>query len=233
LTTLSRFLTRYSTCSTYGDRGVCVTISIYEDDQEPSSETLTFATLFDRARQAFRFEYEEPRRWGNESKRAVIWQPGGGVARVWWNVDHSVTAEPLQSAIAAQTGVSSGTVATVPWLLLGRPLRDTYVDAGVEAENGLALRRFVTRNGDYEETLFVSEGDDVLRKYVERDVVSTEGIGPPNLSELSDEERREIEELLRTPRRFRIERTVRYEAQFDRKIEPSRFEYEPPLAPAP
>lgn len=231
MTTLSRLLERYAACSTYEDRGVCVTISIYEDDREPASDTLTFATLFDRTRQVFRFEYEVPRRWGDDVRRAVIWQPGGGPARMWWNLDHSVRVDPLESAIAAQTGVSSGTVATVPLLLLGRPLRDTYADAGLEVEDGLNLRMFVTRKGDYEETLFVSEGDEVLRKYVERDVISTEGIGLPNLPNLTEKERREIEETLRTPRRFRIERTVRYEPRFDSDIDSSRFEFVPPPAP--
>lgn len=233
VTTPARFLTRYATCSTYEDRGVCVTVSIHEDAREPSSDTLTFATLFDRARRAFRFEYEEPRRWGDESKRAVIWQPAGESARLWWNVDHSVRVETIESAIAAQTGVSSGTAGTVPWLLLGRPLRREYVDAGVEEERGLVLRRFVSRAGDYEEHLFVSEEDDVLRKYVKHDVISTEGVRLPDLSHLPEDERRELEEALRAPRRFRIERTVRYDPQFDYELDAARFEFVPPPRPEP
>jgi hypothetical protein len=233
VTTLRRFLARYATCSTYEDRGTCVTLSVYEDGREPSTETLTFATMFDRARRAFRFEYEEPKRWGDGLKRAVIWQPGGGDARLWWNVDHSVRIEPLERAIAAQTEVSSGTAAEVPLLLLGRPLRDTYIDEGIQVEDGVHLRKFTRRKDDYDQTMFISVDDDVLRKYVEHAVISTEGVGLPNLDHLSEEERRELEAALRTPRRFRIERTVRYEPRFDHDIDASRFEFVPPPAPTP
>lgn len=229
MTTLSRFLARYATCSTYEDRGTCVTRSVYEDDREPSTDTLTFATLFDRARRAFRFEYEEPRRWGDGSNRAVIWQTGGDV-RLWWNVDHSVRTESLENAIAAQTGVSSGTAAEIPLFLLGRPLRGTYTDEGIEVEGGLHLHKFTLRKENYEQTLFVSD-DNVLRKYVEHSLISTEGIGLPNLDDMSEEERRELEAALLTPRRFRVERTVRYEPQFEHDIDSSRFEFVPPTAP--
>lgn len=220
MTALSRFLARYATCSTYEDRGTCVTRSVYEDDRKPSTETLTFATLFDRARRAFRFEYEEPKRWGDGSKRAVIWQPGGDAARLWWNIDHSVRMESLENAIAAQTGVSRGTAAEVPLFLLGGPLRGTYVDEGIEVDGGLELQRFTMRKDDYEQTMFVSVHDDVLRKYVERDVISTWGVPlPNNLFDFSDAERAELEAALLTPRRFRIERTVKYEPEFDRAID--------------
>jgi hypothetical protein len=221
---------RYATCASYEDRGTSVTISTYEDGQPPRSETLTFSTLFDRSTGAFRFEYERPNEWG-PTKRAVIWQTNEGPAHLWWTVTGLERVDALERHIAAQTGVSSGTVSTVPPLLLGRPLSSLYEEVGTEGEGSSLVLSFVHRKGERETTLFVSE-DGTLRRYIERDLISTEGIGMPNLPNMTEDERREIEESLRTPRRFRIERTVRYEPLFDRQINLARFEFVPPVDPA-
>ena len=53
----------------------------------------------------------------------------------------------------------------------------------------------------------------------------------PNLPNMTEDERREIEESLRTPRRFRIEQTVCYAPVFDQQISPARFEFAPPIEP--
>ena len=219
---------RYATCLTYEDRAEAVTISTYEDGQPPRSETLTFSTLFDRATGAFRFEYEVPNRWG-PTKRAVIWQVNHGPAHLWWTVTGAQRVDALERHIAAQTGVSSGTVSTVPPLLLGRPLPQPYEAVG--ADDTSLLRSLVHRKGESETTLFVSE-DGTLRHYIDRDLISTEGIGMPNLPNITDDERGELEAALRTPRRFRIERTVRYEPVFDQPISPERFEFVPPIEPS-
>lgn len=220
---------RYATCLTYEDRGTSVTISTYEDGQPPRSETLTFSTLFDRATGAFRFEYEQPNRWG-PTKRAVIWQASHGPAHLWWTVTGLERVDALERHIAAQTGVSSGTVATVPPLLLGRPLSNVYEAVATECEASSLVSSFVHRRGESETTLVVAE-DGTLRRYIDRALISTEGIGMPNMPNMADDERRELEEALRTPRRFRIERTVRFEPVFDQPIHPGRFEFVPPFEP--
>lgn len=204
-------MARYASCATYEDRGSSVTIHLHEDGRPPATHTLSFSTLFDRARDAFRFEWESPKEWHDEARHAVIWQPASGLARLWWNVDHIVKIIPLGDAIAFQTGVSSGTAATVPWLLLGKSLSEDYVDSGVEDHEGTPLRCFVRRKGNYESRLYVSD-DDSLRMHIERDVVSTEGLDPPQ----------------RAPRLFRIDRTVDYAPEFENAIDPSRFDFVPP-----
>ncbi|MDB4946975.1 MAG: hypothetical protein JWP97_6509 [Labilithrix sp.] len=204
-----------------------MTISTYEDGQPPHSETVTFSTLLDRATGAFRFEYEQPNRSG-PTKRAVIWQMNHGPAHLWWTVTGSQRVDALERHIGAQTGVSSGTVSMVPPLLLGRALPHVYEAVG--ADGSSPLRSLVHRKGESETTLFVSR-DGTLRHYIDRDLISTEGIGMPNLPNMTDDERRELEAALRTARRFRIERTVRYEPLFDQPIDPERFQFVPPVEP--
>lgn len=114
-------LSRYASCSTYEDRGVSVTTFTPEDGGRPRRLEIAFETAFDRARDAFRFEYEA--RGLSTQKRGIVWRSGPGPARSWWS--HSpATAEGDLSALllSVHAGTSGGTSQMIPALLLGRPL---------------------------------------------------------------------------------------------------------------
>jgi hypothetical protein len=106
MTTLALLRERYATCARYSDRGSSVKVYVRDYGTRKSYEPLTFRTEFDRASGLFRFEYDVPGR-----HRAVISREDQGDAQLWWSVQPAVRTGPLQSLIAAQTGVSNGVAA--------------------------------------------------------------------------------------------------------------------------
>lgn len=203
MTTIAGRLARYATCATYADRGTSTSLHVYDDGREPMTRKLSFSTLFDRASGAFRFEYEEP------SSHAVIWRARAGDAQMWWTVDQKVRSESMFLAIAARTGVSSGTAVTVPSLLLGLPPGEPMREGGTVIDEGDEQRVILVKPHGTEQHLYLSDGGTVLRRFsMHMDIA--EGRSP-----------------------FHVEQWVHYEPVFDeKKIEPSRFHFVPPRWPS-
>jgi hypothetical protein len=100
----------YSTCNSYQDRGVQMTLFL----RSGKTERRLFATAFVRPRR-FRFEYRmfHRGRW----QQYIIWERDNEV-KSFWTISHSSPDPSLHSAIAAATGVSGGTAHTIPRLLM-------------------------------------------------------------------------------------------------------------------
>lgn len=106
----------YKTCESYSDSGIVKTVFFTNDDKRIDEKP--FTTAFIRPDQ-FRFEYSSkfpiP---GSESMRHIVWANGEDV-RTWWDIKPGAKQMPsLGMAIAAATGVSSGSALTIPRLLM-------------------------------------------------------------------------------------------------------------------
>jgi outer membrane lipoprotein-sorting protein len=106
----------YNACKSYSDSGIVKTVFFKKDSKRISEKP--FTTAFVRPNQ-FRFEYSSKFPMpGAKLNRYIIWCNGDNV-RTWWDVQPGVEQEPsLGMAIAAATGVSSGSALTIPRLLM-------------------------------------------------------------------------------------------------------------------
>ena len=106
---LDRMSKTYAGCKTYGDSGVVKTLFV--QDTGTRTVEIPFKTAFVRPGQ-FRFEYK------NGTDRHIIWSKGKDV-RTWWDLQPGIQKpESLQLAVAGATGVSSGSAARIPAMLM-------------------------------------------------------------------------------------------------------------------
>ncbi len=106
---LDRTSKTYANCKTYRDSGVVTTLFV----QDTGNRTVEkpFKTAFVRPDQ-FRFEYKDG------TSRYIIWSKGKEL-RTWWDVKPGIEKpESLQLAVAGATGVSSGSAARIPAMLM-------------------------------------------------------------------------------------------------------------------
>lgn len=109
---LGRVAEVYSQCRSYRDSGLVTTV--FFSNWGKRTVEKPFKTAFVRP-DRFRFEYSEN---GEPWDRYVIWRQGETV-RTWWGIDPGVHDAPsLGAALAAATGVSSGSARRIPGLLL-------------------------------------------------------------------------------------------------------------------
>lgn len=111
-----RMADSYKSCDSYSDSGTVRTV--YFSDQGKHIDEKNFSTAFVRSGR-FRFEYtERPLFPGAEPGQYIVWTNGENV-QTWWNILPEIREnESLKMALAAATGVSSGTAHTVPALLM-------------------------------------------------------------------------------------------------------------------
>jgi outer membrane lipoprotein-sorting protein len=112
-TFLAQMRQTYASCQTYQDTGVVTTTFSQSSgnwiDEKP------FLTAFVRP-DRFRFEYKEMP--SSVEYRYIIWRNGAEVLS-WWDVTPGIkTEDSLSTAIAGATGVSGGSAATIPSLLI-------------------------------------------------------------------------------------------------------------------
>lgn len=110
---LDRMSKTYAGCKTYGDSGVVKTLFV----QDTGTRTVEkpFKTAFVRPGH-FRFEYKDG------TDRHIIWSKGKDV-QTWWDVQPGIQKpESLQLAVAAATGVSSGSAARIPAMLMPKQI---------------------------------------------------------------------------------------------------------------
>ena len=106
---LDRMSKTYAGCKTYGDSGVVKTLFV--QDTGTRTVEIPFKTAFVRPGQ-FRFEYK------NGTDRHIIWSKGKDV-QTWWDLQPGIQKpESLQLAVAGATGVSSGSAARIPAMLM-------------------------------------------------------------------------------------------------------------------
>jgi outer membrane lipoprotein-sorting protein len=116
----------YAGCTSYRDSGVVRTVFVSVRGNRTVEKP--FTTAFVRP-DRFRFEYREKRGILEQDSRYIVWSQGKET-RAWWDLDPEVRkGESLGMALAAATGVSSGSAHTIPALLLpaeveGRRLTD-------------------------------------------------------------------------------------------------------------
>jgi len=111
---MDRTLSVYATCHSYVDEGEVRTI--FQQPNGRRTVSKPFSTAFVRPSD-FRFEYKE-RRGEDEWNSYIIWQ-GPESVKTWWSIKPGVQTPPnLSFALGAAAGVSSGSSATVPTLLM-------------------------------------------------------------------------------------------------------------------
>jgi hypothetical protein len=101
----------YSQCRSYRDSGIVTTVF---GGKVPHTDEKQFRTAFVRP-DRFRFEYCDK---AEPTDRFVIWGQGDTV-HTWWGIDPGVVdSRSVACALAAATGVSSGSARRIPGLLL-------------------------------------------------------------------------------------------------------------------
>ena len=111
---LDRMAKAYADCKTYRDSGVVKTLFV--QDTGNRTDEKPFKTSFVRPDQ-FRFEYKE------ETRRYIIWSKGKDV-QTWWDVKPGIEKpESLQLAVGGATGVSGGSAARIPAMLMPDKLK--------------------------------------------------------------------------------------------------------------
>ncbi len=111
---MDRMTSLYATCHSYVDEGEVTTIFIKQGRRR--TVVKPFTTAFVRPSD-FRFEFKD-RHGENEWNSYIVWKDAESV-QTWWSVRPGVQSQPnLSLALAGATGVSSGSAATIPSLLM-------------------------------------------------------------------------------------------------------------------
>lgn len=201
---IERMLEAYSTCDTYRDEGEVRTV-FRPDDGRDRTVLKPFETLFARPDRLL-FEFRD-RRGEEEWDRYVIWDDGQR-ARSWWTLKGETREfDDLERALAAASGVSSGSSSRIPSLLLPhtswggglRQLSEARV-AGREPVDGAPCVRIEALRGDRPLTLWIDEHTGLLRRC---------------------HETRELDTT-------RTETTTTYRPEVGATIDPATFGFEPP-----
>jgi outer membrane lipoprotein-sorting protein len=127
---LDRMSKAYADCKTYRDSGVVTTLFV----QDTGNRTVEkpFKTAFVRPDQ-FRFEYKE------EIRRYIIWSKRKEL-QTWWDVKPGIEKPgSLLLAVAGATGVSSGSAARIPAMLMPDRLGGwggVYISGAKRIEDG-------------------------------------------------------------------------------------------------
>jgi hypothetical protein len=110
---IDRMATVYATCGSYRDSGVVTTLFVQDGGNRRNEKT--FSTAFVRGGR-FHFEYRE--KMGERQMRYLIWSNGEEVL-TWWDVKPGIDKpKSLGFALGGATGVSGGSAAAIPALLL-------------------------------------------------------------------------------------------------------------------
>jgi hypothetical protein len=118
-TILRSMADRYAKAATYEDRGSSTVATNTVDGTHSRRSQTVFETAFDRKTGGFLFDYRVTHDRFLPQSRGIIWRHGPGHARVFWTVRAAVDEQPIELALAGQTGVSGGVAWNVPSMLLG------------------------------------------------------------------------------------------------------------------
>ena len=172
----------YASCSTYRDSGQVTIRFLCPEGRSPRTSVKPFTTAFRRPAR-FRFEYQARYRVQDKWKRYIVWADGPAV-RTWWDlIPRGEQPQSLGRALAAATGVSSGSAHTVPALLMPDRVRGSRLTELAE---------------------LVSLGDEPLDEVI---CYRLSGCLPPHPVEAAEQERRSRERLGPARRLERVERS--------------------------
>jgi len=171
-TLLNKMSNTYAAIKSYQDTGYVKTV-FYDTNGGKNTRKLIFSTSYDRP-DRFRFEY------GNKVADEVegsyiIWKNKGEV-KTWWELDKKQEApESLYLAIAAATGVSSGSSHTIPRLLIPdeikgyciTDMKDTALDEDAKLEDGTVCYRVTGKDPDDAPIILWIEKDSFLIRKIE------------------------------------------------------------------
>lgn len=198
---LRRVEERYAGLRSYSDRG-CV----FQTFRSKVKFTVRrpFETTFARP-STFRFEYTERTLWA--PSRHVIWTEGGGV-RSWWTIKPKVeTYRSIRFAVGVAGGVSGGSSALIPSLLLAEGpwitrIKQPRVAGRQRLSDGTAC--------------YVVEGEDGPGDHV-RIWIDTATLAI-----------RRVHSESVLPGRVRVDSTMAFVPTFNGAIEPARIRFTPP-----
>ncbi len=197
---VDRMVREYAQCKSYRDSGVVKTVFIRSDRKHTVEKP--FTTVFVRPG-GFRFEYKD------EERRYIVWRKGNDV-QTWWDVTPGIkNPESLGLALAAATGVSSGSAHTVPALLIpdevgGRRLTDITEAQRIEDAkfDKVDCFRIQGQSVGSPMTIWVDKKTFLVRKI---------------------DSQRKFDD-------FRTERTTTYEPVINGKISDETLKFDPPIA---
>lgn len=218
---LQAMVDRYANCRSYEDTGEIFQALIYDDRAGRDEARATFATLFNRTTEDFRFDYEITYDRFLQPQKAIIWQHGGTTAHLWWSADPVVRNEDLSTLLNAQGGVSKGASDGVPPMLVGRGAGDLHEYSfhadGEEVVKGIPCVRLTARNGETLVVLWIGKVDRGLRKLFERRRYAGRHSEPAGTARIDGGAAE------RPVRAFTSETTIVYQPAFDRTPAPARF----------
>ena len=112
---LNKVISTYSSCNSYLDEGEVRILFLLPEGNR--TEVKPFSTAFVRPSD-FRFEFQSRHDEGDEWSRYIVWRSQEAV-KTWWTIQPGAKSpEDLRMALAGATGVSSGSAAVIPSLLL-------------------------------------------------------------------------------------------------------------------
>jgi hypothetical protein len=199
---IKRMKQAYAGTHSYFDTGMVKEVFIDANGERIVKKP--FTTAFVRP-DRFRYEFREKSPYLTE-RRFVIYRNGEEL-RTHWDVEHDLTLDTLDRAIAAATGVSSESAITVPGMLLPNEItwrRAIRFSKPTRIEDDrlgdIDCFRIVDQFGGALTTFWISKQDSLLRK---------------TYSEKSFED-------------FRVRRTTTYEPEIGAEIDWGFLDFNPP-----
>jgi len=193
----------YTDCKSYRDLGVVKTVFVRETGNRTDEKP--FTTAFVRP-DRFRFEYKA--KIGNQQIRHIIWSNGTKI-QTWWDAKPGIKKpKSLQLAVAEATGVSGGSAARIPAMLMPGKTKGwggVHISDAKRIEDGKLERiecfRLEGKYGDNPITLWIDKKSYLVRRIDEQAKFDN----------------------------FRTETTTTYDPTVDGKITDKMLEFDPPI----
>ena len=195
---LDRMAKAYADCKSYRDSGVVTTVFVKNTVKRTVERP--FTTAFVRP-DLFRFEYKD-------NNRRYLISANGQNVQVWWDVKPGIQKpESLQLAVGGATGVSGGSAARIPAMLMPGKLKGW---GGVHISDAKLIKDGKLENVE----CFRLEGqyaDNPITLWIEKKSYLVRRI----------DEQRKFDD-------FRTEQTTTYDPNIDGKITDKMLEFDPP-----
>jgi len=200
---LDRMAKAYGDCKSYRDAGVVKTVLVLDTGNRTDEKP--FTTAFVRPDQ-FRFQYKA--KVGNRQLRSIIWSNGNEI-QTWWDTKPGIQKpKSLQLAVGGATGVSGGSAARIPGMLMPGKTKGwggVHISDAKRIEDGKLEKtdcfRLEGQYGDNPITLWIDKKSYLVRRI---------------------DEQAEFDN-------FRTETTTTYDPTVDGKIADEMLEFGPPV----
>ena len=196
---LDRMAKAYADCKSYRDSGVVTTVFVMDTGKRTVEKP--FTTAFVRP-ELFRFEYK------NKNRRYLISANGQNV-QTWWDLKPGIQKpESLQLAVGGATGVSGGSAARIPAMLMPGKLKGwggVHISDAKRIKDGklenVECFRLEGKYADNPITLWIDKKSYLVRRIDQQ-------------TKFDD---------------FRTEQTTTYDPTIDGKITDKMLEFDPPV----